>query len=449
MKNNNPRSNSNKSLDDPSSTDGAVDQLRDVQLRIMRRSCRIPGDGRVNVQLIREFEWSANWADVLINALDGDSVYPSDSGIILPHLHDPESIVQKYNTDNHLTATDTSQVLAADERLRVVDRLRHYSVNQIDGALLDAVFEACNWVVVESITEENCLRELAGTEDAVQRAELFMLMGNDVEAYREFRKISREEVSNPENALALVNLVERYESSKAAMKILKRWFVLEIVLHALPFDLVCDVIADRKKKGPSPRVRYLQSILFNAEKMDRDELKRHLVLVMPRKSTHIPNLGDVDRRLKWFGLSMDRLNLMLDDSIPINLHTMMTTLTDQLIHIADLAKNTNNVRLAIQALERAVLANFVLLHLPDPSADDTFSGTFEDAGLTLQMALDNLDDIEDMTDEILTFIDSDVKYNALIREIQALRGLIQKLNAARTMKESDGMPGMSRKYGRH
>ncbi|HPQ41284.1 MAG TPA: hypothetical protein PLV45_13005 [bacterium] len=431
----------------PENGDG--DLLREVQFRIMRRSCRIPEDGRISVQLIREYEWSANWADVLINELEGDSVYPSDSGLPLPELHSPEEIILRYHADNQLAIADSGQSLAMDERIRIVDRMRHYRLECIDHSFLDAVFDACNWVVVESITEENCLKELASAEDSVQRAELYMMMGNDVEAYREFRKISQEEISNPENALALVSLVERYETSKAALKILKRWFLLEIVLHPLPFDLVSDLIHDRKKSEISPRIRYLQSILLNAHTMTQDELNRHLVLVLPRKALHVPELADVNRRLKWFGLSMDRLNLMLDDTMPINLCTMMATLTDQLVHFADLAKNTNNVRLAVKALERAVLSNFLVLNLPNPLPEEAFDSEDQDLGMTRQMVLDNLDDIEDLLDDVLSFVDADGKFTVLIREIEALRRLITHQKTAGMLKDSDGMPGMSRKYDRH
>ncbi len=127
--------------------------------------------------------------------------------------------------------------------------MRHFKITEIDDSLIEAMYEACNWVVVESITEENCRRELQTTQDAVQRAELYMMMGNDVEAYREFKNITPEESSNPDNTLTLVDLVERYENSKSAVRLLRKWFLLEIVLHPLTYDLVSDLLSERKKAG--------------------------------------------------------------------------------------------------------------------------------------------------------------------------------------------------------
>lgn len=430
-------------------TDEFNEILRNMQVSIMRRSCHIPEDGRVSIQLIREFEWASNWAETLVDSLEGDSIYPDIASVPGMGDHHIDQILAVYDEENALSSVGMNQTLTPAERFRIADRLRHYTVTAIDHAVLDAIFDACNWVIVESITEENCLKELASAQDAVQRAELYMLMGNDVEAYREFIKISQEEISNPENALALVNLVERYENPKAALKILRRWFLLEIVLHALPFDLVCDLIPDRKKKDPSARVRYLQSILLHSGTMTDDELMQHMWLVLPHQSVLKPDLDDVERRLKWFGLSMDRLDLMLDDDVPVNLFTMMSSLMEQLVHMAELAKSIENPKLGISALERAVLMGFVMIQLPEPVVDDSFEQMISDLNLTSQIVLDTLEEIEEVLEDLVTFSDADLQSQFLVKQIEALRRLLKQKQGAGVMGKSDGVSGLSRKHDSH
>ncbi|MCD4655280.1 hypothetical protein K8T06_15265 [bacterium] len=420
-----------------------TDLIRDMQYRIMRRCSHIPRDGRITIRFIREFEWASNWAETLAADIDSDSTYQTGPGLLLPNVHNPEQILDLYRMDDSLTTTGLSQILTTDERVKVLERLKHFKLSEVDSSVIDALSEACNWVIMESFTEENCLRELAFAEDSVHRAELFMMMGNDVEAFREFKKITADEISNPENALALVELMERYESPKAALKVLKRWFLLEIVLHPLPFDLVYDLIPNRKTPEPTPRVRYLQSILLHSREMDLTNLHHQLLLVLPQQSTQKPELTDVNNRLRKFGLSMNRLDLILDESTPVNLYTMMSSLSEQLIHTADLARNINNAKLAIKALERAVLANFVIVNLPKPLFSDFLEPMVNDHHLTHHVILDSLDEIEELLEEILVFIGSDIEHYLLSKQISSLRDYIKRLDSANITENSSGMSSMS------
>lgn len=429
----------------------ASDQVKELQRRILKRTAQIPDDNRITIKFVREFELAGNWAEVLSSELENDSVYRSGPGSMLPGNHNPEQILQLYRKENTLSQCDESQMLSQSDKQRVSERLRHYRLKAVDSAIIDVMYDACNWVVIDAITEENCLRELAKAQDSVQRAELLMMMGRDVEAFREFSQISPEEINNPENALALVELVERYESPKSALKILKRWFLLEIVLHSLPFDLVGDLISDRKQLELSPRVRYLQSILLHTHEMKLHEITQQLTLVLPDQTEVIPELTDVNLRLKRFGLSMKRLDLMLDEGMPVNLFTLMSNLTDQLIHAAELARHVNNSKFAVQALERAVLSCFVLLNLPESSPDAfmEFFDHIDEQQLTGQMVLETLDDIEELLEEILIFIDSDIQHHMLGVQIAALRRYIKRLNNSSQIGNSDGLSSMPGKYGRH
>jgi len=419
----------------------AADPAKDIQNLIMRQSTHIPEDGRINIRFIKDYEWAANWAESLLLSFE-DSTYQTNSGFLLPTQHESDEIRSLYELDDNLATTGLTPVLTMDERLKVSERLKHFKLSVIDNSLIEALSEACNWIILEAFTKENCLRELEMAENSVHRAELFMMMGNDVEAYREFKKISPEEFSNPENALTLVDLIERYENTKSALKVLKRWFLLEIVLHPIPFDLVYDLIPDKKILEPSPRVRYLKSLLLHSREMDLNDLNRQLFLVLPNKSTQKPELADVNNRLKKFGLSMDQLDLVLDESTPVNLFTMMTGLSEQLIHTADLARSLNDFKLAIKALERAVLANFIIINLPKPIYSDALEPISTDNQFTNRVILDSLSEIEEQMEELLFFSDLEIEYHLLRKQIECLRSYIERLGTSNIMENSNGMSSM-------
>ncbi len=63
---------------------------RDYQLRILKRTSHIPEDGRVCIRFVREFEFSANWAETLASSLENDSRYVNRPNQTLPNCHNPE-----------------------------------------------------------------------------------------------------------------------------------------------------------------------------------------------------------------------------------------------------------------------------------------------------------------------------------------------------------------------
>lgn len=446
MENNLPKINKKQSIEPGFHPPDVESIIRDFQLRILRHASRIPEDTRVCMQLVREFEWSSNWAESLATSLENDSRYLFRPEGHFPRCHEPETLIHLFQNENRLVSASLSQ-LKEEERAGMVERLKHYRITDIDNDLLNALYEACNWVIAESITEENCLRELETAQDAIHRAELFMMMGNDVEAYREFKNITPEESSNPDNTLILVDLFERYDSARAAIRILRKWFLLEIILHALPFDLVFDILSDRKKMDPSPRLRYLQTILLHSEEMSPDELRDHLILVMPAETTIIPDPADVDKRLKLFGLSLNSMDLVLDENESINLNSLLAGVIDQLLHLADLARGAGNEKLAVKALERAILGCFVLLTMPETDCDD-FSG-LEDSLFTHRIVGDYLDDIGEILDDLCVSSPSITQYPWIDRQITTLRNLIKKQAVDSILEEPDGMPGLPRKHGGH
>ncbi|MGB3977118.1 MAG: hypothetical protein WBM02_04935 [bacterium] len=415
--------------------------VRDLQLRILRWTSQIPENKRVNLPFVQEFEWSSNWAESIVTSLDGDSRYLYRPEIRLSGGHEPEAITSLFHNENQLIPKSASR-LKMEELTGIVERLKHYQVTDIDHNLIDALYEACNWVVAESITEENCLRQLKTARDTVHRAELYMMMGKDVEAYREFKSITPEERGNPDNTLILVDLLERYDSARAAIKTLQRWFLLEIILHPLPFDLVYDLLSDRKKIEPSPRMRYLRSILAHSETMSPDELNDHLFLVIPSEMSIIPDPVEVDKRLNMFGLNLNSMDLILDDHEPINLYTLLAGVTDQLLHLADLARNSKNERLAATALERAILACFALMNMPETDSNRLIEPDNYDVVLTHQVLNDYLDEIIEIYDDLCTKSPSGFKYIALDKLIASLKNQIKKQVTDNILEESDGMPGL-------
>ncbi len=417
--------------------------IRSMQKIILRQTTRIPADNHINIRFIKEFEYSSNWAEIMTSWLSNDSRFFRIPHGKLPVHHNPEAIRDLYKIENQLASAPFSQLNGFECR-KIVERMKHFKVTDIDDSLLDAIYDAGNWVISESITEENCRRELEMTQDSIQRAELFMIMGNDVQAYREFVNITPEESSNPENALALVNLVERYESPKSAIRILRKWFLLEIILHPLPFDLVFDLLTDRKKVESSPRTRYLQSLLLQSETMSPKDLYNQLLLVIPSNTLIKPNLQDVDRRLKSFGLSLESMDLVLDENESVNICALLGGVTDQLLHLSDLAHRAKKEKLAVKALERAILSCFVLINLPENLT--ACSDALESC--TKHMIInDYLNDFHDLMEEF--FDDSAISCNhhLIEKQIAALGKLARHKVTDYYQEESDGMPGMPRKHG--
>ncbi len=415
--------------------------IRDFQVRILRQISQIPENNRVNLSVVQDFEWSSNWAEILVASLDGDSRYLYRQEIHLPGNHEPDAIISLFNDENQLIPRSASQ-LKKEEHVGIVERLKHFKVTHIDHDLVDALYEASNWVIAESITEETCLRQLKTARDTVHRAELYMLMGNDVEAYREFKSITPEERGNPDNTLILVDLIERYDSARAAIKILLRWFLLEIILHPLPFDLVYDLISDRRKIEPSARLRYLRSILIHSDNMSPDELNDHLLLVMPSETTIVPDPVEVDKRLNLFGLNLNSMDLVLDDHESINLYTLMAGIIEQLLHLADLARGSNNEKLAATALERAVLACFTLMNMPETDSNSLIELDSYEYIFAHQVLTDYLDEITEIYEDIRMKSRSSSKFNLIGKLIASLQNLIKKQAVDNILEESDGMPGL-------
>jgi hypothetical protein len=419
--------------------------VRHLQKAILRQASRIPSDNHISIRFVKEFEWSSNWAETIASWLGNDSRFYRTSAGKLPDHHNPDAVFDLYKIENRLSSLPFSELTRA-ECLRVVERMKHFHLADIDDLTLDAMYDASNWVISESITEENCLRELELTHDSIQRAELYMIMGNDVEAYREFKSITAEESSNPENALALVNLVERYDNPKSAIRILRKWFLLEIVLHALPFDLVFDLLTDRKKTEPSPRTRYLQSLLLKSESMTQKELHNHLMLVMPSGINVKPDLKDIDNRLKCFGLSLESMDLVLDENESVNICALLDGVTDQLLHLADLARRAKKEKLATKSLERAILCCFVLMNLPDDSTA-CFDG-FQTCAKS--MVIDEyLDDLNDLMEELFVPPETTYHHRLIEKQIIALGKLARRKVSDFYQEKSDGMPGVPRKHGYH
>jgi hypothetical protein len=322
---------------------------------------------KITPSIVRSFLQVCELAATFEQIRCEDSVYRLIEMDHLPFLVPNESITECIEETEVIKPV--ASIPGIDDIVKVVDDLKQFQVNAIDDELLLALDSACESIWNQREIELRCKEQLEETDDAVQRAMIFLEMGKEDEARSEFQKISSEEILNPENALDLVELSERFQNKESALRSLRRWFVLSIALHPLTFDLIADVIFPGLISIGVIRLDHLRKILSRSDIDSVDILRKNIELSLPAQTAFLPDQIDVESRLKIMGLNLSDLNLNLEDEEEICLYTLLTELTSNLNRFASLANETNFRKAALNALERCVLGSLVLLFLPPRPQD--------------------------------------------------------------------------------
>jgi len=209
---------------------------------------------------IRSFLQTYQISEIMSDIIHGDSLflYPLTPSHRLPSVTSEE--LENLNGGSE-QSLDLEELIDTDTVFDILIELESYQINAIDETLIMVLDEAFQEVQRKSEIQERCATQLEETQDAVQRAMLFLEMENEKEALAEFKKVSYSELLNPDNALDLISLIEKFQSKHSAFESLKRWFLLECVLHPITHDLISGLVSKRSKLKKSHRFIYLRKLL--------------------------------------------------------------------------------------------------------------------------------------------------------------------------------------------
>lgn len=302
--------------------------------------------------------------------VNGDSTYRFFDASDLPPVIPREDLLQILTQLNEPRPLNT--IPGVSDVVAVAADLKDFEWTGINEDLVIALDAACENVWQRREVEERCTTQLEDTDDAIQRATIYLEMGREADAFSEFQKISKEEIANPENALDLVDLVERYQSKPAALTILKRWFLSEIILHPIAFDLFADVLMSNLMLRPSVRISYLREMLENARFEPFEAIRERIQIAMPALIDFPVDRAEIDERLGILMLTAQDLAINPDDyeeNDTIDFYEYLMSLCEQAHHLAVLALQTGNRKMALNVIERLVLSCLVLVALPERIGD--------------------------------------------------------------------------------
>ncbi len=282
----------------------------------------------------------------------------------------------------------------------VVNALKEFTFDDIDESVVLAIDEACETAWQQNELEQRCLSELEDTHDSVQRAKLYLEMGRDEEAQRAFKQITRDEIRNPENALDLVDLIERYQGKGHAIHALKRWFLFEIVLHPIIFDLVSDLLLSGRHFKNNVRIDHLQSILMFARQLPIEKIREEMILALPQQFTFFANTDDVDQRLKVLGVNLQNMDIELDITEEICFYSLLTDIGTQLYRLAELASQSNREMLALLTIERSILADLLITFLPERPQDIEHVLGYGSYNTRYEWVVENLQELSNLLEQI-------------------------------------------------
>ncbi|MBN1550617.1 hypothetical protein JW979_04070 [bacterium] len=342
-----------------------------AQLKIVKSLLKLaigkPYKVDITPSFLKLFLQTCDISNIFEHIIHADSTYNAES---YPHANNtlPNDALMELLND-HDKPTPVNNLPGIDDVEDVAELLKGMTKRVISESLIvdiDSAWET-TWQRIE--TETRCCEQLEETSDAIQRAALFLEMGKEKEAYNEYQKISSEELHNPDNMLDLVELTERFQSKSAAMQILRRWFILQIVVHPLTYELIADILLPGTSNKNSIRRDFLTSILVQPESIDLNELYEKMTLIIPAE-TQVPlDFPEIEIRLQKLGIKYLDLNDFFSEDDSVCFYALLTNICSQLNHLATLAFQTDHRLTALLAIERCILCSLVLLCLPPRSED--------------------------------------------------------------------------------
>ena len=368
--NKNPMENNDRwpIIDEPERAREA-DQIN-IVIALLRQALKDNDSYEITPGFVQQFLQVCDLAAVCEQQINGDSTYrffdTSDLPPVIPR-EELLTLLGQLNEPRPLHLIPGVSDIAA-----VAADLKDYEWTGINEDLVIALDAACENVWPRREVAERCTTPLQDTDDAIQRASIYLEMGRESDAFAEFQKISKEEIANPENALDLVELVERYQSKAAALTILKRWFVSEIILHPVAFDLFADVILGNQTVRPSVRIAFLRETLENARFEPFDSIRERMQIALPSRIDFPIDRQSIDERLAALMLTAQDLAINLEDyedTDRIDFYEYLMAICEQTHHLAILSLQTGNRKMALNIIERLVLACFILIALPERIGD--------------------------------------------------------------------------------
>ena len=363
----------------------------EVQLRLTKSLFRLmlPSQelNRITAETIRTFISACDMVAQFEHIMHSDSVHIKLNKARLPFAQSATTVMEAIQ--NETNSIIRSNLLEDQDIIEVLQRISDYQVTEVDNELIMVLDEACDHVWRRKELEKRCFEELEETQDSIQRASLLLELGEDEEALLEYQNISSEELNNPENALDLVELMERFEGRKAAEQMLKKWFVLQAALHPIIFDLITDVIFPGYVPVHAIRLKHLRRLLLMADSYPFRKIKEDIALVLPSQLEFTIDPQEANRKLNLLGLHFVDIDGYINEE-PFCIYTILNDICDQLNYLTALAIQSKDQKLALNAIERCLLCSMILLFLPSREIDIQFVTGFGSYNITHEWIVENL-----------------------------------------------------------
>ncbi len=410
------------------------------QLKLMTgwliRTADLPEMTRLSPRIVKIFLQFCDLAGIFQRIANEDSVFRGIDSLDRLQYKSAESLHDYF--ESLLRPTPVRKIPGISEISKIIASLKNYPLNGIDESTILALDDACEKVWRQNELESRCLSELETTDDAVQRAKLYLEIDRISDAYREYMRISPDEVKNPENTLDLVDLVEQFEEKSQALHLLKRWLLFEITLHPLSFDLVSDILFSRPLSRSTTRIRFLRSTLVIAPEITIEQIHQNMMLVIPGDSEFRIDIPMVEKRLKIFNISLEEQDIYLDDNEPICLHTHLTDINNQLNHMGDLAVGANRKKLALAILERSVMCCVIRLFMPPRREDIQQVFGYGQYNSGHGLIIEDLKDITSILESIEPDTNAEKKaFDRLWDQMETMRILTGKITQDSTFRSAN------------
>ncbi|MBN1356608.1 hypothetical protein JXA40_10145 [bacterium] len=382
-------------IDEPERAREAVQLTIVTSLMKLALSDRLPV--KLNADIVRTFMQVCHMASFFERMIHADSAYAGYSAQI-PMTLPSDMVIDAMREMMKLPAT--LELPGIDTIPAVLQRLNNLSIKTVDKNLVLNLDEACDQIYSLRETEKRCERQLDETHDSLQRAALLLEMGRESEAYTEFQQISQEDIRNNGNTLDLVDLIERFKGKAPALRALKQWFIFEISLHPVTFDLVADILFPGLRLDKAKRVEFLKRILFSERVRELEDLKNLMTLVLPFQDEFIPDKAEVETRMQKFGLQFQNMDFMPEDGEPICFYSLLTNICSQLNRLANLLLQADHRISALMAIDRCIIASLVLLFLPPRLEDIQVVMGFGSYNLCHEWIVENLRESQTILDTL-------------------------------------------------